>query len=77
MNEDEQVLQAAKESEMMVILTGDISVGDSRCNRQWSLRLNALVSAYQDVIRLIVFGGDKDSFNLFNMDLITGSWGIE
>lgn len=73
----ERVLKAAKESEMMVILTGDISVGDSRCNRQWSIRFNALVSAYQDVIRLIVFGGDKDSFNLFNMDLITGSWGIE
>lgn len=29
----ERVLQAAKESEMMVIVTGDISVGSSRCNR--------------------------------------------
>jgi len=29
----ERVLQAAKESEMMVIVTGDISVGSSQCNR--------------------------------------------
>jgi len=61
----------------MVIVIGDISVGSSKCNRQWSLRFNALVSSYQDVVRLMVFGGAKDSFNLFNLDLLTGSWGVE
>lgn len=25
----------------------------------------------------MVFGGDKDGASLFNMDLITGSWGVE
>lgn len=29
----ERVLESAKESEMMLILTGDISVGSSKCNR--------------------------------------------
>ena len=60
---------------MMVIIFGDMSIGSLKCNRQWSLRVNALVSAYQDVIRLMMFGGSNDEFNVFNMDLLTGTWG--
>ena len=65
----------ARDAEAMVIVIGDISVGSSKCNRQWSLRFNALISAYQDVVRLIVFGGSEDTFNVFNLDLLTGTWG--
>lgn len=36
-----------------------------------------MISAYQDVVRLVIFGGSKDNFNLFNLDLMTGSWGVE
>ena len=50
----------------MIITGAGTAPGYVRCNRQWSHRFTALMDAYQDVIRLIAFGGDSNSLQVFN-----------
>lgn len=56
--------------------------GDLQCNRQWAHRLNVLMEAFQDVVRLTMYGSSgTDSFqiirsetegNAINVSSITG-----
>lgn len=47
--------------------------GSAKCNRQWSQRYGALIDAFQDIVRLQLFGGSSlETFNIFR-DLDSGN----
>ena len=49
-----------------MIIAGNVAPGHPLCNRQWSERYNILIDAYQDVVRLQVFGrSEMESFQIF------------
>ena len=56
----------ARNAGASVIIAGNISPGHPTCNRQWSERYNALIDAFQDTVRLQLFGrSEMESFDIF------------
>lgn len=63
----ETTLSTLRSSGKKAILVGaGRAPGDSLCNRQWSYRFLSLMDEYQDVVRLVLIGGDKDGFQVMN-----------
>lgn len=59
------LIKARSEGKTMII-AGGLNPGSSECNRQWSHRYSALMDAFQDIVRLQVFGGNSmETFDVF------------
>ena len=53
-------------SKKAIVIGAGRAPGDGLCNRQWSYRFLTLIDNYQDVVRTIIIGGEKDGFQVLN-----------
>jgi len=69
----ESTLEDCHVNERVAFIIAHIAPGYMECNRQWSLRFNALLERYQHVVRLMTFGHDhRDLFQVMK-SLSTGN----
>ena len=56
-----------------MIIAGNLHPGSPQCARQWSQRYNTLIGAFQDVVRLQLFGGAETEHFEVIRDLDSGN----
>lgn len=56
------VLKTYEASDKSAWIIGNVNPGSANCNSKWARRYNAIVRRYQKVIRMQLFGHERDDY---------------
>ena len=59
----------ARQAGKTALIAGNLHPGSAKCNRQWSHRYGALIDAFQDVVRLQMFGNGGSSSDAVEFEI--------